>query len=46
MKIKHYFVSKDQADSIQRQAALHRKCLLFLRARAERASAPALRKAG
>lgn len=45
MTITHRYTAEGEAERLRRQAALHRKCLLLLRARAERTSSPAPRKA-
>lgn len=45
MTITHRYITKDEAGRLQRQAALHRKCLLLLRTKAEQTSSPAPRKA-
>lgn len=46
MKVSNVFATENASERVQRQAAIHRKCLMLLQARAERAPARAVPKGG
>ena len=46
MKITHHHTTADELERLQRQTAIHRKCLLLIRGRHRQAPAYTRQKAG